>query len=94
MELITYITTGDFDVKMTQEALCIPADKANAEWPAQLTEVKPGFEATTSFYDWAVGAENNGDLMAPMQEGFVKLMAGQMTAEELIAECAEICGEK
>ena len=48
-----------FDKKMTEEALCIPTDKANADaWPAELTEVKPGFEATTGFYDWAVGAEN------------------------------------
>lgn len=31
MELITYITTGDFDKKMTEEALCIPTDKANAD---------------------------------------------------------------
>lgn len=94
MELIKYITTGEFDKQMTQEALCIPADKTNSEWPEQLADVQPGFSATTSFYDWAVGAENNGDLTAPMQEGFVKLMAGQMTAEELIDECAKICGEK
>ena len=27
------------------------------------------------------------------QEGFVKLMVGDMTAEELVKECAGICGE-
>lgn len=94
MELITYITTGDFDKKMTEEALCIPTDTANADaWPAELAEVKTGFDATTTYYDWAVGCENNADLTASMQEGFVKLMVGQMTAEDLIAECAGICGE-
>ncbi|WP_235899528.1 hypothetical protein [Suipraeoptans intestinalis] len=57
-ELITYIAAGDFDKKMTEEALCIPADKANADaWPTELQEVKPGFDATTTFYDWAVGVE-------------------------------------
>ena len=94
MELITYITTGEFDKKMTEEALCIPTDKANADaWPAELAEVKPGFDSTTTYYDWAVGAENNGDLTSAMQEGFVKLMVGDMTAEELVKECAGICGE-
>lgn len=94
MELITYITTGEFDKKMTEEALCIPTDKANADaWPAELTEVKPGFDSTTTFYDWAVGALNNTDLQASLEEGFVKLMAGDMTAEELVKECAGICGE-
>ena len=94
MELITYITTGEFDKKMTEEALCIPTDKANAEaWPAELAEVKPGFDSTTTYYDWAVGAENNADLTSAMQEGFVKLMVGDMTAEELVKECAGICGE-
>ena len=29
-ELITYITTGDYDKEMTTEALCIPTDKANS----------------------------------------------------------------
>lgn len=93
-ELITYITTGDYDKKMTEEALCIPTDKANADaWPEQLAEVKPGFDATTTYYDWAVGAENNGDLTTSMQESFVKVMAGTMTAEDFVAECAKICGE-
>ena len=94
MELITYITTGEFDKKMTEEALCIPTDKANADaWPTELTEVKPGFDSTTTYYDWAVGAENNADLTSAMQEGFVKLMVGDMTAEELVKDCAGICGE-
>ncbi len=35
----------------------------------------------------------NGDLTSAMQEGFVKLMVGDMTAEELVKECAGICGE-
>ena len=93
-ELITYITTGEFDKKMTEEALCIPTDKANSEaWPAALAEVKPGFDSTTVFYDWAVGAENNGDLTSAMQEHFVNVMAGKMTAEDFVKECAALCGE-
>lgn len=94
MELITYITTGDFDKKMTEEALCIPTDKANNDaWPKELTAVKPEFEATTGFYDWAVGAENNGNLTPVLNENTVKLMAGDMSADEFIESCKSAAGE-
>lgn len=94
MELITYITTGDFDKQMTEEALCIPTDKANADaWPTELTEVKAGFDSTTVFYDWAVGAENNGDLTPVLNENTVKLMAGSITAAEFISTCKTAAGE-
>lgn len=93
-ELITYITTGEFDKKMTEEALCIPTDSANSDaWPAQLAEVKPGFDATTVYYDWAVGAENNGDLTPVLNEKTVQLMAGNITADEFMSECSAAAGE-
>lgn len=93
-ELITYITTGEFDKKMAEEALCIPTDKANADaWPTELAEVKPAFEATGTFYDWAVGAENNGDLASVLNESTCKLMAGTMTADEFVATCAKTAGK-
>ncbi len=93
-ELITYITTGEFDKKMTEEALCIPTDKANADaWPTELAEVKGEFDATATFYDWAVGAENNGDLATPLKESTMKLMGGTMTAEDFVKTCAAAIGE-
>lgn len=93
-ELITYIASGEFDKKMSEEALCIPADKANADaWPEQLAEVKPQFEATATFYDWAVGAENNADLSTTLKESTMKLMAGTITADEFVAACAKTAGE-
>lgn len=94
MELITYITTGNFDKKMTTDALCIPTDKANANaWPKELAEVKPGFDATATFYDWAVGAENNGDLTPVLNENTVQLMAGSISADEFISTCKSAAGE-
>ena len=68
-ELITYITTGEFDKKMTEEALCIPTDKANSDaWPTELAGVKEGFDATTTYYDWAAGVESNNDLTPVLQQ--------------------------
>lgn len=92
-ELITYITTGDADKQMTTDALCIPADKANADsWPEELTEAKAGFDATATFYDWAVGIENNGDLTPVLSENIVKLMAGDIKADEFIKSCKSASG--
>lgn len=94
MELITYITTGEFDKKMTEQSLSIPADKANSDaWPTELEAVKPGFEATATYYDWAVGAENNGDLTPVLNENTVKLMAGDMSADEFVKSCKSAAGE-
>lgn len=40
-QLIEYITTGEYDKKMTEDALCIPTDKANSDaWPTELAGVK------------------------------------------------------
>ena len=59
-QLIEYITTGEYDKKMTEDALCIPTDKANSDaWPTELAGVKEAFDATTTFYDWAAGVESN-----------------------------------
>lgn len=92
-ELIKYITTGEFDAMMTTEALSIPADKANSAWPAELVEVEPGLKMTESFYDWAVGVENNVDLTPVISENTVKLMAGDITAEEFVATCKAAAGQ-
>lgn len=92
-ELITYITAGEFDTKMVETALCIPTDKANENWPAELEAVKDQFNATTTFYDWAVGFENNGDLTPVLAENFNKLVSGDMTAEEFVSTCASACDE-
>ena len=93
-ELITYITTGEFDQQMTEEALCIPTDTANSDaWPAELAEVKPGFDATATYYDYAVGAENNGDLTPVLNENMVKLMAGSITADQFMETCSAAAGE-
>lgn len=94
MELITYITTGDIDKKMISEAISIPTDKANADaWPKELTEVKAGFDATSTYYDWAVGAENNGDLTPVLNENTVNLMAGTISADDFISTCKSAAGE-
>ena len=92
--LITYITTGDADKQMITDAMSIPTDKANSDsWPEELKEVQPGFDATTTYYDWAVGVENNGDLTPVLSENVVKLMAGDIKSDEFISACKGAVGK-
>ena len=94
MELITYITTGEFDKKMTEEAVCIPTDKANGDaWPEQLKAVKDGFDATTSYYDWAARAENNNDLTPSLKENTLKLAGGSIDGATFVKEMKAAAGQ-
>ena len=93
-ELITYITTGDFDKQMTEEALCIPTDKANSDaWPTELADVKDDFDATVSYYDWAAGVENNNDLTPVLAEQTLNLAAGKVDAAGFVAAMKEAAGQ-
>lgn len=83
-ELITYITTGEFDKQMTEEALCIPTDKNNTEWPAQLEAVKPGFDATKTYYNWAVDVESNNDATPAIKDSTNQLLAGSLDAQGFV----------
>lgn len=93
-ELITYITTGEFDKKMTEEALCIPTDKANSDaWPTELAGVKEGFDATTTYYDWAAGVESNNDLTPVLQQNTLDLAAGKIDAAGFIKAMTKAAGQ-
>ncbi len=87
MEFITYLTTGESDIAFTEDALCIPADKNNADkWPKQLELAKEGFDATTSFYDWACGIEENANVTPAIKEGTQKLLGGTIDAQGFVDE--------
>ena len=93
-ELITYITTGEFDKKMTEEALCIPTDKANSDaWPTELAGGKEGFDATTTYYDWAAGVESNNDLTPVLQQNTLDLAAGKIDAAGFIKAMTKAAGQ-
>ena len=83
-KLIQYITQGEFDKKMSEMSMGIPADSRNAEWPAQLASVKPVMESLTVRYPWAAGAEANADLTPIIKENFMKLCGGSITAAEFV----------
>lgn len=83
-DLITYITKGEFDAKMSVESVGIPADTTNTEWPSMLASVKPVMEGLTTRYTWAAGAEANPDMTPIIKENFLKLCGGSITAQEFV----------
>lgn len=84
-KLITYITKGEFDKKLSEMSLGIPSDTTNSEWPAQLTDVKPVMESLKTRYPWAAGAEANVDMTPIIKENMLKVCGGTVTAEEFVA---------
>lgn len=83
-ELIKYFTKGEFDQKLSQDSVGIPADTSNEEWPAMLSAVKPVMDSLTTRYTWAAGAECDADMTPIIKENFIKLCAGKLTAKEFV----------
>lgn len=83
-DLITYITKGEYDMLLAQESLGIPADSANAEWPAALANVKPVMDAVMVRYPWACDIEANNDMTPIIIENLQKLFGGTITAQEFV----------
>ncbi len=83
-ELIEFFTKGEYDLKLSQESLGIPADTRNAEWPKQLSEVKPIMAQLTTRWNWAGGIEDNPDIFPVIKENLQKLYGGSITAQQFV----------
>lgn len=84
-DLITYITKGEYDQKLAEASIGIPADTTNTEWPELVKCAKPVIEASTNRFSWAVGVESNADMTPAIKENFIKLMAGTLDAEGFVS---------
>lgn len=84
-DLITYITKGEYDQKLADESIGIPADTTNTEWPELVKCAKPVIETSTNRFSWAVGVESNADMTPAIKENFIKLMAGTLDAEGFVS---------
>ena len=88
-DLIKFITTGEYDKKLADASVGIPADTTNTEWPAMVECAKPVIEQSTGRFTWAAGVETNVDMTPVIKENFIKLMAGSLTADEFVAAMQE-----
>lgn len=83
-ELVMFLTTGEWDATISTASEAIPADPANAEWPAIIKDFKPAFDQATKGYEWACGMENNADITPAIQEWGGKLFGGECTAQQFV----------
>lgn len=74
-DLATFITSGEYDQKMADEAGQIPADPTNTA-PASQNGTVEVLEATTTPLSWNMGLNENADLLASISEVVVKLYEG------------------
>lgn len=82
--LIMKITKGEYDQKLSDMSIGIPADTSNTEWPSLVACAKPVMDGSTSRFTWAVGVEANEDMTPIIKENFIKLIAGSCTADEFV----------
>ncbi len=82
--LIEKITKGEFDQKLAEDSIGIPADTTNTEWPALVSCAKPVMAESLNRFTWAVGVETNADMTPVIKENFIKLMAGTIDAEGFV----------
>ena len=75
-DLATFVTSGEYDQQMADEAGQIPADPSNTA-PASQNGTVEVLQATTSPLTWNMGLNENADLLSSIQEIVVKLYEGE-----------------
>lgn len=83
-KLICYITKGEFDQKLSELSIGIPADSSNTQWPELIACVKPVMDSMTTRYPWAAGAEANADMTPIIKENFLSLCGGSIDAQGFV----------
>ena len=85
-DLITMITSGEFDQKMALDSNGIPADTRNGEWPKLIAGCKDSFNALTDVYDWNMGLNTDPDIQVVIKDSILKVFEGKMDAAAFVAE--------
>ena len=57
------------------------------------SESAAGFDATTTYYDWAAGAESNNDLTGTLKTSALELAAGKLDAAGFISTMKKAAGK-
>lgn len=82
--LIEMLTRGEWDAKLSDESLALPADMNNNSWPEQLADAKTYMDNCTQILATSGGLENNPDITPALKENLMKLYAGTCTAEDFV----------
>ena len=83
-DLVMFLTTGEYDAKISAATNAIPSDPNNKEWPEIIKNCRIPFEQATKGYEWAAGMENNTDFTPTIVEWGSKLFSGACSAQEFV----------
>ncbi len=83
-KFIEYMTKGEWDKKLSEGTIGIPADTTNTEWPALLEKVKPVLDGLQTRWAWGAGAEEDPDITPMLKAAVQKLCGGQVDADGFI----------
>lgn len=87
MEFVAYALNPENDAKMVEEAGTTPATVETA-WPKSLESMKGIFESNEVHLNSGADITSNPDLAPSIQENFIKLASGQITADEFVNNMA------
>lgn len=87
MEFIAYALSPENDQKMVEHAGTTPAT-IGTEWPASLANMKNVFETNEVALKSGADITSNADLAPTISENFIKLAAGQISADEFVSNMA------
>lgn len=82
--LAAHLTSGKWDQELSANTFGAPMD-TSMEWPVQIEESAAIFASLDSFVPWSGGLAADPDAFPVVKAEFTKLLAGQVTAEEFIA---------
>ena len=86
---VRWLTIGYWDQMLANNTMGVPMAN-DAIWPPQLADAKAIFDSTTSAFPWAAGAEDNPNIGAALIEGFQRLVAGSMNAQQFADSLAAL----
>lgn len=87
MAFITYALSVENDALMVEKAGITPAT-LDTSWPSTLVNLKPVFESVEVSLKSGGDIGSNADLAPSISENFIKLAAGQISADEFVENMA------
>ena len=82
-----YLTTSEYDQMFSDEANAIPMS-LDAVWPENLADAREVMNNYTTRYASQTSITTNSDSRQIIADACLKLMSGQITAEEFVAQAS------
>jgi len=86
---LRWMTLGHWDQVLATDTMGVPMAN-DAIWPPQLADAKAIFDATSQPFPWAAGAEDDPDITAVIIDGFQRLVAGSINAQQYADLLADV----